>query len=529
MPATRRKKAHVTSANSLTQTDPRAALVIDPIDTNATARFLATLDAIGDLFTWARRSVLTGPLDPITLRRLLINADALDDEDLHRWAEAATLPRRHPLRLIGALIKRRERRTRFEPGQPGTEIKDFARRVDWLRFVGASEPVPSSVSSAIEATLMKIAFHREYLDGGLIDDAIAAGREASAFSRYVRRRLLAHRVRGFTSNWTQAIGHMVVFIHILYGQKAGMFDWDQTVLATGRIANQSLYAMAEAALGPIATTRPERLYCEHHGSTLPEIVDGRFLDIFEVCRRVDAVALGRGESVLPPPERSPEMLSFLAARGVNPSGPYVTLHCREDGFKLKGVHGPRNASIGDYAPAIRDLLRRGYTVIRLGDPSMTPLRAVPGLIDYANAPEKSPALDVVLPAHAAFHIGCSSGLSLVPLLFARPCLFLNWYPLTLLPWGRQTWTAVKRLVRVETGETVSDAATLHSAGMVTDATMLRHLGFVLEDNSPQEILSTVRDYVDALHAPEGVNGPAVFLNERDGSRRRLGLDRKMQL
>jgi len=49
-----------------------------------------------------------------------------------------------------------------------------------------------------------------------------------------------------------------------------------------------------------------------------------------------------------------------------------------------------------------------------------------GLIDYPFSDARSDAMDVYLAARCRFHIGTSSGMSFVPLLFGRPVLMTNW-------------------------------------------------------------------------------------------------------
>lgn len=496
----------------------RTALIREPGDATALLRFVATLEDAASLFRWARRAVLKGTLDPVSIRRLLLQADALDVEALARWAEAAPLPDRHPLRLIGALVMRKEPRHRFDPDQPGTAFADFPRRIDWLRFTAARAPSLTTLRSGIEATLMKVAYSREFHEAGLIEEALQAGREAAAFKRAVSRRLHGNRARGFTSNWTQAIGHMVLFIHMLAARRYGLADWEHTLLEGGRIANEPLHALAESEYGTVVTSTSGKGFFEPHGSMLPEMVDGTAVDIFDFCARVDEAASRRGATVLPLPPRDGALARYLDTLGLGPTDPYVTLHCREEGYKLQGVHGPRNATIGNYDPALEYLTGRGYTVIRLGDPSMTPLPAKDRVVDYARGPDKTPELDVLLTAHAAFHIGCSSGLSLVPLLFGRPCLFLNWYPNILLPWGRHTWTVLKRLVRTDSGETVTDPQTLFRAGMVVDPVMLEHLGYALEENAPEEILEAVRDFDVGLITQQACDSPHTFTYASDRKR-----------
>ena len=148
---------------------------------------------------------------------------------------------------------------------------------------------------------------------------------------------------------------------------------------------------------------------------------------------------------------------------------------------------------------------RGSPVVRLGDPSMSRLPERRGLVDYAHSPGKSPRLDVLLVAEADVHIGTSSGLSVVPLLFGTPCLFLDWYPTTLLPWGPRTWTVLKTLADTATGERVADPEVIRRAGKIPDPDVLAALAFSLLDLSPDEIAVAAPAYLDFLEA----GGPAA--------------------
>jgi putative glycosyltransferase (TIGR04372 family) len=68
----------------------------------------------------------------------------------------------------------------------------------------------------------------------------------------------------------------------------------------------------------------------------------------------------------------------------------------------------------------------------MGDPSMTSVAGLPGVIDYAHHPLKSPRLDVALCARARFFLGCTSGLALVGTAFGVPCVLANMIPIAAL-------------------------------------------------------------------------------------------------
>lgn len=110
---------------------------------------------------------------------------------------------------------------------------------------------------------------------------------------------------------------------------------------------------------------------------------------------------------------------------------FVTLHVRENGFRFDplGLSGAtRDASISDYYDLVRVIYNHGGLVVRCGDASMSAV-SIDGLFDYALSPWKSEKRDLYLMRNTFLHIGTNSGLSYVPLLFAKPIFFTNDFPL----------------------------------------------------------------------------------------------------
>lgn len=110
---------------------------------------------------------------------------------------------------------------------------------------------------------------------------------------------------------------------------------------------------------------------------------------------------------------------------------FVPLHVREAGYSPvdDNMHSHRNADIATYDIAIDEIIARGGWVIRMGDPSMTPMRTRAGLIDYARSSFKADKMDIWLCAHAHFFLGSSSGLAVVAGMFNRPAALTNMIPL----------------------------------------------------------------------------------------------------
>ncbi|HVA39569.1 MAG TPA: TIGR04372 family glycosyltransferase [Candidatus Binataceae bacterium] len=130
----------------------------------------------------------------------------------------------------------------------------------------------------------------------------------------------------------------------------------------------------------------------------------------------------------------------LERLGLPPGAWFVCLHVRESGFHQswhKFHPATRNADVTTYLDAVAAVTARGGYVVRMGDPSMNPLRGVPGLIDYAHSPDKSEFMDVYLCGACRFFIGTNSGLGLVPPVFGVPCALTNWSPIGLPNWYPQ--------------------------------------------------------------------------------------------
>lgn len=220
----------------------------------------------------------------------------------------------------------------------------------------------------------------------------------------------------------------------------------------------------------------------------------------------------------------------LAAVGIPPDTPIVSLHVREPGWHLS--HGNasniRNADIASYAPAAAHLAGRGYRVIRLGDPSMTPLPAHFPALDYARSALKSGWMDVYIAARCRFHIGTASGMSFVPMLFGRPVLFTNYAPLDHLIDARSVVTLFKVPRDLHGGVVPPSmlAARVRHAMSFAD---LELLGVWLADNDADDILDAVRFMDTHIDATGVLQFPDGIFAASDAALARAGLPKRPQV
>ena len=107
----------------------------------------------------------------------------------------------------------------------------------------------------------------------------------------------------------------------------------------------------------------------------------------------------------------------------------MTIHVREPGYRGETVknstQGFRNSNPLNYIKAIKRIINSGGWVFRMGDPSMTPMPKIKGLIDYAHSSLKSETMDVFLAATSKFCLGTSSGYFRVPRFFGVPVILSN--------------------------------------------------------------------------------------------------------
>jgi putative glycosyltransferase (TIGR04372 family) len=219
----------------------------------------------------------------------------------------------------------------------------------------------------------------------------------------------------------------------------------------------------------------------------------------------------------PVPVRLPEPLHRrveAAARdlGIRPRERLVTIHAREAGFKRGQERhdrerkrlrdeSARNVDIATFFPAVDCLVERGYTIVRIGDPSMVPVER-PGVIDLATSRHRTPELEAYCLLNSAFMLGVESGPTVVTYLTNTPTLTVNATdPISSFPIRRDGMYMLKRVRNRATGEmlTLRDMLTARYLLHLRDTTRFEYVS-----NAPAEILAAVDEMLQLLagHAVE---------------------------
>lgn len=211
-------------------------------------------------------------------------------------------------------------------------------------------------------------------------------------------------------------------------------------------------------------------------------------------------------------ERSPVLKLFqqdekwgssqLYNLGIKDGQWFVCVHVREGGFLPHNelIQSHRNASISNTFLGMQEIIRRGGMVVRMGDSTMQPLSRMDGVIDYAHHVLKSDRLDIFLCAKAKFFLGCSSGLSMLSMIFGVPVAHANMIPFETLGIRHCDLSIPKLLKKEGEGGYLSFYEIISSqvSGFFFTQQYTK-AGIIYEENSPQDIELLVLEMLDRIN------------------------------
>lgn len=194
----------------------------------------------------------------------------------------------------------------------------------------------------------------------------------------------------------------------------------------------------------------------------------------------------------------------LEKLGVPRDAWFVGLHVRESGFHHEGAFSTqkhRNAPIENYLPAIRYIVQQGGYVIRMGDPSMQPVKPEKGLIEYALSEQKSDRMDIFLCSESRFFLGTTSGLTNVVISFNTPCMLVNCISNFSQLWNRNVkfihkicWSHTQnRYLKLE--EIIDD----NFRWKLMSSKTIEEEGIEVYNNNADDILLAVMDMLDPVN------------------------------
>ena len=185
----------------------------------------------------------------------------------------------------------------------------------------------------------------------------------------------------------------------------------------------------------------------------------------------------------------------LARLGVDPHDAFVGIHIRES----ETANHLRSQPISSYTEPIKYLIQKGFKVIRLGNPSMTKIPDLAGLIDLSrHVNDKN--LHAYVMAKAKFFISTTSGPGSIPMLFNVPTLHTNVTSLNknVLLTNKGSIYLPKRIIGAD-NHALSYSQILQSPVGYSEKNVAKKSEYKILPNSSEELIEGVKEMIQFVN------------------------------
>ena len=190
----------------------------------------------------------------------------------------------------------------------------------------------------------------------------------------------------------------------------------------------------------------------------------------------------------------------LERLGVPRDAWWVALHVREAASLGTYLATHRDADINSYFDAARLIVSRGGWVIRVGDPKMSRIPELRGVIDYVHSDVYADWMDIFVMGNCRFFLGANSGPVYLPTVFGRPAAVANVTPLDNGPLSHHDLFIPKLLWSRREGRHITFREGFSSIAIrraYRDRVFEQH-GVELIDSTPDQITALTQEMLDRL-------------------------------
>lgn len=222
-------------------------------------------------------------------------------------------------------------------------------------------------------------------------------------------------------------------------------------------------------------------------------------------------------------EEEAEGQAALRDMGVPDGAPFVCFHARDSAYGESlgtasdvGRVDYRNSKIHTYLPAMEELTRRGYFVLRMGAVVEEPLHTSnPMIIDYATT-ARTELLDLYLSSKCQFFVASPVGITYLPMAFRRPTVHTNFVPIgVLVAWPPHDLCIPKKLWLPDQQRFMTLQEILQSGvGMYARTWQYKEKRIELVDSTPEEITAVVLEMEERLKGTWTTTGEDEQLQNR---------------
>jgi len=191
---------------------------------------------------------------------------------------------------------------------------------------------------------------------------------------------------------------------------------------------------------------------------------------------------------------------------LNIATPYVCIFARDSNYLKTNFHHDdyshhdyRDCDIKTYNKAIEYLIQKGFTVVRMGSSALKPSSFKhENFLDYSFSEIKNDFMDIFLISECTFMLGNTSGLVDVCNAFSVPRVGVNHMPIDHAPYATSKDIFIPKKLLFN-GKYLGLYEYLNMMEYSNlnhwDANSYRQLNITIEDNSENEILSIVKEYL----------------------------------
>ena len=185
---------------------------------------------------------------------------------------------------------------------------------------------------------------------------------------------------------------------------------------------------------------------------------------------------------------------------------FICFHNRDSAFLEKyrntvdwSYHKYRDSNIKNYKDAAIYLNNIGLKCIRVGETASQELSVKKdGIIDLPFSGIKNQALDISLLYNAKFSIFSETGLSIVPFVFRKPIVFVNWVLLKSIYTFKSGIFILKKVFSIKKDRYLKFSEIIKEIGNSGDGNYYQKF-FLFEENSPEEIKEASIEMNDYLN------------------------------
>ena len=180
-------------------------------------------------------------------------------------------------------------------------------------------------------------------------------------------------------------------------------------------------------------------------------------------------------------------------------------------------HDYRNSEINNYISAIEVLASKDYYSFRMGAKVSERIHTSNGkIIDYANNGDRTDFLDIYLSANCKFFISSPTGIDIVPKIFRRPVLHVNYLPIEWVhTWDSRDLFIPKKLWLKDEKRLLTFYEIFESGiGKFLTSNQYRNFGIEIIENTDVEITDAVLEMEGRLNGTWSISAEEEKLQNK---------------